>query len=135
MFQQIILRNIEKPREKNERTDMGWICSSLGVSSGRDIHHISTQILSDLLRRSVVEPHISSENLADDLVISSSRVNHHVRNLMDSGIVYRQKRCIYVRGGSLLRAVESLRKDANVVFDELETMAKEIDNSLGIKNR
>jgi predicted transcriptional regulator len=64
-----------------------------------------------------------------------SRVNHHLRNLNDSGLVYRKKRLIYLRGGSLKAAVKEMRKDSERIFDELEYMAEEIDSRIGIKNR
>ncbi|AKB53527.1 hypothetical protein MSBR2_1849 [Methanosarcina barkeri 227] len=77
----------------------------------------------------------SSEALAEDLEMKISRVNHHLRNLNDSGLLYRKKRLIYLRGGSLKAAVKEMRKDSERIFDELESIAEEIDLSIGIKNR
>lgn len=64
-----------------------------------------------------------------------SRVNHHLRNLNDSGLLYRKKRLIYLRGGSLKAAVKEMRKDSERILDELESIAEEIDSIMGLKNR
>ncbi len=78
---------------------------------------------------------VSSESLAADLEIKTSRVNHHLRNLNDSGLLYRKKRLIYLRGGSLKTAVQEMRKDSERILDELENIAEEIDTLMGVKNR
>lgn len=135
MVQEIILRNIEKPRIKNLEEDLLWFCDSFGFSSGRDIENTATKIIFSLLDKLSNEEVISSEALAGDLEIKVSRVNHHLRNLNDSGLLYRKKRLIYLRGGSLKAAVREMRKDSERIFDELENAAEEIDSIIGIKNR
>ena len=135
MVQEIILKNIEKPRMKSLEEDLLWFCDSFGFSSGRDIENTAKRIISSLLDKLSNEEEISSESLAEDLDIKVSRVNHHLRNLNDSGLLYRKKRLIYLRGGSLKAAVREMRKDSERIFDELENIAEEIDSIIGIKNR
>lgn len=135
MVQQIILRHLEKPRVKSLEEDLLWFCNSFGFTSGRDIENISTKIIFALLDKLSNDEVTSSEALAKDLEMKISRVNHHLRNLNDSGLVYRKKRLIYLRGGSLKAAVKEMRKDSERIFDELEYMAEEIDSRIGIKNR
>ena len=135
MVQEIILRNIEKPHIISLEDDLLWFCESLGFSSGRDIENTATRIIFTLLDKLSNEETISSEALAGDLEIKVSRVNHHLRNLNDSGLLYRKKRLIHLRGGSLKAAVQEMRKDSERIFDELENAAEEIDTKIGIKNR
>ncbi|AYK14604.1 MAG: ArsR family transcriptional regulator [Methanosarcina flavescens] len=135
MAQQIILRHLEKPRVKSLEEDLLWLCNSFGFSSGRDTENISTRIIFSLLDKLSNDEITSSEALAKDLEMKISRVNHHLRNLNDSGLLYRKKRLIYLRGGSLKAAVKEMRKDSERIFDELECIAGEIDSRIGIKNR
>ena len=135
MVQEIILRNIEKPRIENLEEDLLWFCNSFGFSSGRDIENTATKIIFSLLDKLSNEEDISSEAIAGGLDIKVSRVNHHLRNLNDSGLLYRKKRLLYLRGGSLKAAVREMRKDSERIFDELENAAEEIDSIVGIKNR
>lgn len=135
MVQQIILRYLEKPHVKSLEDDILWLCDSFGFSSGRDTENTATRIVFSLLDRLSNDEITSSEALAEDLEMKISRVNHHLRNLNDSGLLYRKKRIIYLRGGSLKAAVKEMRKDSERIFDELESIAEEIDLRIGIKNR
>jgi predicted transcriptional regulator len=135
MVQQIILRYLEKPHVKSLEDDLLWLCDSFGFSSGRDTENTATRIVFCLLDKLSNDEIVSSEALAEDLEMKKSRVNHHLRNLNDSGLVYRKKRLIYLRGGSLKAAVKEMRKDFERIFDELEIAAQEIDSRIGIKNR
>lgn len=135
MSQRIILNNLDKPKTKNLGNDARWICESLGFSSGRDIENTSTKVIISLLRNLSQDGKTSSEAIADDLGIKVSRVNYHIRNLVNSGLVYRERRLLYLRGGSLKTAIKEMRKDADRMFEELEIVAEEIDDKMGIKNR
>jgi Bacterial regulatory protein, arsR family. len=135
MVQQIILRYLEKPHVKSLEDDLLWLCDSFGFSSGRDTENTATRIVFSLLDKLSNDEITSSEALAEDLEIKISRVNHHLRNLNDSGLLYRKKRLIYLRGGSLKAAVKEMRKDSERILDELESIAEEIDLQIGIKNR
>ncbi|WP_292467680.1 winged helix-turn-helix transcriptional regulator [Methanolobus sp.] len=136
MAQQIILINLEKPRVKKLEDDIRWFCNSFGLSSGRDTENIATQVVHDLLQQlSEREDRISSDTIAENLDVNLARVNHHIRNLISAGLIYRQKRALYIRGGSLKAAVQEMRKDSERIFQELEEIAEEIDEQMGLKNR
>jgi predicted transcriptional regulator len=135
MVQQIILKHLEKPHIKNLEGDLLWFCDSFGFSSGRDTERTATKIIFSLLDKLSQEQDISSDVLAGELEINTSRVNHHLRNLNDSGLLYRNKRRIFLRGGSLKAAVREMRMDSERILDELELMAEEIDAIMGLKNR
>ena len=135
MHKQIIVRDLVKPVQKNVTEDIEWVCDSLGFSRGRDLTHLSTRLVAALLERLSNERGIPTELLAEELDVSSARVNHHIRNLMESGILFREHRLVMLRGGSLKSAIEELRKDANRIFDELTIIAKDIDATMGLKNR
>jgi predicted transcriptional regulator len=134
-MQRIELRTVEKPRDKQLDEDIQWVCDSFGLVAGRDTNQTSAKIVSCLLEKFADDVGIASEFVAEDLMLSSALVNHHVRGLMDSGLVYRERKLIFLRGGSLKAAVEEMRKDANRLFDEISLMAEEIDNSVGLRNR
>ncbi|MBP2030275.1 putative transcriptional regulator [Methanohalophilus levihalophilus] len=135
MARQIVLVNLDKPREKTLEKDVYWLCDSFGLSSGRDVDNMATRIVMSLLDNISEKERISSEMIADSLGVNPSRVNHHLRNLINSGLVYREKRKLYLRGGSLKAAVQEMRKDSQRMFDELEAIAAEIDQEMGIRNR
>jgi len=135
MAQQIILRELQKPREINLHDDIDWLGESFGFSAGRDTDKITAKILQNLLEDIGKEGSTSTEQLSNNLDIEIQRVNYHLRTLVDSGFICREKRLIVLRQGSVKAAVDEMRKDASRMFDNLSVIAEEIDKSLGLKNR
>ena len=129
------MRQLNKPRTKDRLGDIHWLCDSFGFVSGRDTARMSSQILIELLGQMASRQRTTAELLADHLSVTAARVNHHVRHLIDRGLLYRDKRAILLRGGSMKEAVEAMRKDANRIFDELAEIAEDVDAAVGLKSR
>ena len=135
MSQQIILKNLQKPKEVNIKEDIVWLGNSLGFSTGRDTKKITSQILQNVLEEAAKQGSTSTESISNELDLSVQRVNYHLRTLIESGFLYRERRFIFIRQGSVKSAVEEVRRDANRIFDNLSKIAEEIDSALGLKNR
>lgn len=135
MAQQIILRELQKPQEINLSDDIDWLGESFGFTAGRDTDRITAKLLQNLLEEIGREGSTSTEQLSNNMDIEVQRVNYHLRTLVDSGFICREKRLIFLRQGSVKAAVEEMRKDANRMFDNLSVIAEEIDKNLGLKNR
>ena len=133
MLQEITLKHVEKPKQKNPKRDVFWICDSLGFRNGRDLEGLSSRTVLGFLNRYREERGISSEKLARDLGVSPGRINYHIRTLIDSGLLYRNKKLIFLRAGNMKSAVEEIRKDTNRIFDELSKVAEEIDEAMGFR--
>jgi len=129
MKQKIIIQNIDKPRADKVKDEVKWICDSLGLISGRDIDDTSFKIMYELLELFSEDNLISTEEVAKSLRIEAPRVNHHVRGLMESGIILREKRKIALRGGSLSVAIEEMRRDSDIMFSRLLEVSKKIDEA------
>lgn len=127
IHQRLILNNIPRPPSNGIHDETYWLCDTLGLSAGRDIEDLSIRIVLHLLEESSKKEGVTSEHLADRLDITVGRVNHHLRNLVRSGVVYRERRLVYLRGRTLRESVRELRRDAERIFDELEKVASEID--------
>ncbi|MEM4260147.1 MAG: winged helix-turn-helix transcriptional regulator [Candidatus Woesearchaeota archaeon] len=135
MTQQIILRELQKPQIINLYNDIDWLGESFGFSTGRDTDRITAKILQNILEEISKEGSTSTEQLSKNMDVEVQRVNYHLRTLIDSGFICREKRLIFLRQGSVKSAVEEIRKDANRIFDNLSLIAEEIDRNLGLKNR
>ncbi|MEW5896889.1 MAG: ArsR family transcriptional regulator [Nanoarchaeota archaeon] len=135
MAQEIVIRQVNKPVARDVYEDIEWLCDSFGFCQGRDIENIATQVIKEVItyKKSCREDGdlLSSEILANELGISIGRVNHHLRNLIDFGLLEREKRVILLRGGTLTAAVREIRKDTERILDEIEFIAAEIDKNLG----
>ena len=133
MYKSITIKDIDKPRSDKIPDEVKWICDSLDLISGRDTQDMSFKIFYELLSSLKIEERVSSEEIATKLDIEPSRVNHHIRCLMSSGIIYRQKRKIVLRGGNLSAAIQELKRDSEQMFDDLIEFSNKIDKQMGLE--
>lgn len=135
--QRISLRAVERPPTAPSGTEesISWFCESLGLTHGRDLDTTAERVVLQILREVAEEPGVSSARIAERLSITTGRVNHHVRHLSNAGLLYRRKKLIYLRGGSLAAAVAEMKKDADRIFDELSAVAEILDHKMGFGPR
>ncbi len=135
MVQEITIRNLPKPREISIIKDISWISNSLGLTEGRDTEKITEKIIltaiEEIARRGIT----NSQRISENLNISIQRTNYHLRSLIQTGLLTREKRRIEIRQGSVKAAIEEIRKDANRILDEVSAIAEEIDERLGLIRR
>ncbi len=134
-MQKILLKNLDKPREVNLFNDIEWLGNSLGFNEGRDINGTNNKILKKLLINISCKGNTSTESISNELHMSIQRVNYHLKTLINSGFICREKRLLLLRQGSAKSAIEEMRRDANRIFDNLSIIAESIDNNLKISNR
>jgi len=90
MRHRIIIQEIDKPHRNYLQDEVKWICESLGLTSGRDTEDMSFKIMYDLLNQFQSNDIVPSEEVARSLSVDTPRVNHHLRNLMDTGIIIKK---------------------------------------------
>ena len=133
MYQEIILRNLGRPRKQDLKNDINWVCDSFGFSSGRDIDNVSSrvvfQVIDDTARRGFTSP----EELAEELRTNVQKINYHLRSLNESRFIYRKRGHVFLRADTMKDVVEEMRADANRIFDKLAEIADDIDNGAGLK--
>lgn len=135
MIKQINLKGIKKPNKINLMKDIEWLNNSFGFTQGRDLDNLSIKIMQTLLIEISKKGYSSSEDISIKLKMPVQKVNYHLRTFISSGIIYREKKLLYIEQGSIKNAVEEIRKDANRIFDDLSQIGKDIDNRLGLKSR
>jgi len=135
VVREIILRQEDRPVPSSGEDEVIWFCRCLGMEEGRDTERISSRIIIVLLSLKASEAGLSVEEISRELGVSPSRIYHHIRKLSSAGIVYRQKKRIYIRGRSMRALVQEIRKDALRILDDLETAAGKIDQKYGIPHR
>lgn len=127
MGQRIIIQRIDRPKTKRTKDEVKWVCNSLGLMNGRDLEDVSFKVMYELLDLFSDDKLISTEEISKELDIEPHRINHHIRGLMESGILFREKRKIALRGGSLTSAIEEMRRDSDAMFNRLIEASRKID--------
>lgn len=133
MKRKISIRDIETPKKENQEEDLKWICDSLNLVSGRDVQDSSFKIMSELLNKLSERDMVSTESLSDSLDMDSPKINHHLRRLMESGIVNREKRKVVLRGKSLTDSIKEMKRDSEKLFEKLLDASKRVDRDFGLE--
>jgi predicted transcriptional regulator len=129
-MREIVLRSLSKPKGNEINNKIEWLCNSLGFGSS---NKIALEIFKEFLEEFSNNGPVPTEKIANRLNIASQRVNYHIRDLVDSGLLYREKKKIAVRQGSVKKAIYELRRDIDRFFDEIEKVAEEIDVELRLR--
>ena len=130
MVKTITIKDLDFPGNKGSKSEIKWICNSLGLIEGRDTEDISFKIMNELLGNFSKNKIIATESIAEELSLEAPRINHHIRSLIDSGILYRDKRKVRLRGGSLTRAIQEMKRDSDKLFDRLLEISGNIDKKM-----
>jgi predicted transcriptional regulator len=134
MMRRIVIRKVSQPREATVQKDVEWLCSSLGFCK-KNVNDSASMIIKEILNHVAKHESVPTEAIATALNMHPGTVNHHVRQLVDAGFLYRDKKRICLRGGSLKRAVREMRRDTDRMFEDLERIAETVDRRIGLRNR
>ncbi|PIN87711.1 hypothetical protein COV12_02405 [Candidatus Woesearchaeota archaeon CG10_big_fil_rev_8_21_14_0_10_32_24] len=114
----------------NINNELQWLGNSLGLFGNRDKDSSCFRMFIVLVRKSKQNHAISSDDLAENLHLSRATIVHHLKKLLDSGIVVRQDRGYILREGNLSAVVRDIKRDTNAMLIEIEEIAKEIDDMM-----
>ncbi len=121
-----IIRKKQPCKELN--AEIQWLGHSLGLFSERDREKSCFRIFIELMKSD--KGHLSSEEVASRANLSRATVIHHLRRLMDSGLVLSSKNRYFLRHKELSKLILDLKKDIENTFKHMEKIAKEIDKEL-----
>lgn len=135
MIESIRLRYLEKPQRKDLEADIEWICESLGFYEQIDREKRASLIFRKLLESINDDGGLSSTILGEEADVTRGAALNHLKRMMVSGIVIKKGSEYSLRCSSLQRTIAEMRRDIDRIFEDLEEIAREIDQSMGFNNR
>ncbi|MFH1682307.1 MAG: ArsR family transcriptional regulator [Candidatus Woesearchaeota archaeon] len=132
MASKITVIKIRKISSPNVNEELRWLGNSLGLFGLRDRDSSCFRVFIALLKSSKRNRPLSSDEIAESLRLSRGTVVHHLTRLMESGLVIREKEGYLLRENNLENVIRDIRKDMEIMLEELRETAKEIDRGLGL---
>ena len=126
----ITLIRKKAPETKNINETLLRFGESLGLFSVRDKDKSCYRIFIVLVKALRHDYEITSDEIADRTGLSRGTVVHHLNRLMDTGIVTNTRNKYLLNVKNLQDLVKQMRDNVTSVFDEIDLLAKQIDNSL-----
>lgn len=135
MGNQLLIRNLEKPLEKNLESDIDWICSSFGFYEDIDREKTASKIFKELINSMVERNGLTSTSLGEDSNVTRGAALNHLKKMISAGLVIRKGNRYVLRSSSMTRTMREVRRDIDRVFEDLMDIASEIDEMMGIQKR
>lgn len=133
LFQhKITIVRLKRPNRTNINQELQWLGTSLGLFSLRDKDKSCFRLFIELLKAAKKRESLSSDDLAFRLDLTRGTIVHHLNKLIEAGIVIKEHNKYILRVDSLSQLIDEIRKDVKRTIDDLENIAKEIDETLGI---
>ncbi len=127
----ITVIKVRRTHSGNINKELQWLGNSLGLFGLRDKDSSCFRMFIILVKRARVNEPMSSDELAEKLNLSRATVVHHLKKLLDSGIVVRQNRGYLLREARLSSLIKDIQRDTESMLSEIKEVAKEIDEKLG----
>lgn len=105
---------------------------SLGLFSARDKDKSCYRIFIVLVKALKLGVELTSDELALRTGLTRGTVIHHLNHLMATGIVTNYKNKYFIPVASLEELVQEMRSTLNNLFDDIELLAKRIDDDLDL---
>ncbi len=128
----LILRSLEgyfaaSPALKD---DFEFLARSLGFFEVIDKDKTCLAVFRAITEKSLAGKMVSSSGLGRQLSISRGSVIHHVRTLLDRGLLTKKGRFYLLRGPTLSLTIATLREETDRALDRLGKTAERIDGKL-----
>ena len=134
-FRRVTVIKTRKPQKKDLNTDLQWFSESLGLFSQRDKERSCFRIFVELVKSARRRQLLSSDELAFKTNLTRGTIIHHINHLVESGLVAQHEGKYMLRVENLETLVTELQRDLHRVFEDLQSMAKELDAELGLLKR
>jgi len=134
-FKKVTVIRIARPQKKDVNKDLQWFSESLGLFSERDKERSCFRIFIELVKAARRGQIYTSDEIAYRTNLSRGTVVFHLNKLIEAGLISYENGRYILRVSNLEELVKEVRKDLSRVFDELQVMAQELDDELGLIKR
>ncbi|MAG15853.1 hypothetical protein CMO88_02225 [Candidatus Woesearchaeota archaeon] len=130
--QRITIIRTARPKRRNVNDELKWLGQSLGLFSERDKDSSLYRLFVELIKSSRRDHALTSDELAYRLNLSRGTVVHHLNKLIESGIIVSEGNRYALRVANLEILVDELKRDIRRTMENLKSIAKELDDELGL---
>jgi len=131
----VFVRELEKPVEKDMEEDIEWICQCFGFYENIDREKTAAAIFKELIESCGNGTGLSSTELGEKSKVTRAAALNHLKKMMCSGLVVKDGGEYKLRCSSLYSTVKEMQRDIDRIFEDVEEIAREIDERMGARHR
>ena len=126
---------LRKPAEKEINSDLQWLSESLGLFGERDKEKSCFRVFLELIKARRRKKALSTDELALRSNLTRATVIHHLHRLQESGLIVAYENKYLLRVDNLEDLMLEIKKDLVRTFEDLQNIAKDLDEELGLIKR
>lgn len=134
-LKQFTIKKLREPIEKEVDKDIRWICGSLGFITSRDQDDTAFKILKALVKSAKENKGMTSEELTELVRPTIGSVIYHLKKLIKAGVVVKLDSKYELRMKSLLTTIDEIKKDIDIILEDIKKVAKDVDDKVGLEHR
>ena len=131
----ITIIKLRKPAEKDVNNDLQWFSESLGLFGDRDKEKSCFRVFLELIKAIRRKKALTSDEIALRSHLTRATVIHHLHKLIESGLIIPYESKYILRVDNLENLILELKKDLIRTFEDLQDLAKDLDEELGLIKR
>lgn len=131
----VTIIKLRKPTEKDVNIDLQWFSESLGLFGERDKEKSCFRVFLELIKASRKNTALTSDEIAFRSHLTRATVIHHLHKLIESGLIMSHQNKYILRVDNLENLVLEIKKDLMRTFEDLQDIAKDLDDELGLIKR
>ncbi len=131
-FKKITIIRTEISRNAGVNEQIQLFGGSLGLFNPRDKDKSCYRIFITLLRN-LKKEELSSDEIADKTGLTRGTVVHHLNRLMDADIVINYRKKYILNVDNIQELIKRIKKNVNKTLDDLDEVAKNLDERLGLE--
>jgi len=135
ILMKMMIIKLKKPNEKDVNIDLQWFSKSLGLFGERDKEKSCFRVFLELIKAVKRRKSLSSDEIALRSNLSRATVIHHLNRLQEAGLVVPSSGKYVLRVENLEGLVEEIKKDALRMLGDINDIARDIDEELGLIKR
>ena len=130
-----VIKDLRMPSTEDYEADVEWMCKCFGFLESRDKKKTAAKIFKVLLETMKQKKRLSSDELAEKTALTRGTMVHHLNKMIQSGLAVHREGRYELRDMSLQRTVQEVKRDIDRVFEDIEHIAKSIDENLNLTYR
>jgi len=123
----ITIKKVRKPKSTNLNENIQFLAESLGLFNKRDKEKSCYRVFLELVKN---KEGLTAEEITITTNLTRPTIIHHLKNLLESNLIEKEKSKYKIKQDSLNSLINSLEKDLNITLSELKRIAKNIDKEL-----
>jgi len=134
----LVLRQVEGPFSEDFNEEFNWLLRSFGFFGPVKGQKSAGSVFREIVKASSTIPPfegITAVELVKRLRMSRGSIMNHLNNLLLSGLIVKEGHFYKPRNPSLFRTLRWIEQDVNHMFREMEEIAREIDEELGVREK